>query len=1048
MLTTFLCPSCSREIEADATLCGGMAACPGCNSDVQIPAMEMGPGVTLGGFRLDEMLGKGGMGEVYRATQLSMEREVALKILPPSMTSNKESVERFLKEARMSAKLDHNNIVTVHDAGEDNGYYYYAMSCVQGESLQEIVERDGPLSEKRALKLTRGVADALDFAWQRHQMMHRDIKPANIMIDEDGSPKILDLGLAKTALEEQGLTMTGMIVGTPYYMSPEQARGDKDLDCQADIYSVGATLYHLLTGTRPFDESGSVMAVLARLATEEPTSIRSIRDSISENCELLVQVMMSKHREHRYPDYQTLIKDIRRVLNGKRPLGAHGNGVGLPNLPQPGAAAATMPARKKASPGAAAPPAPPARKSGKGLWIGLGVGAAALALIGAMAIGGGNKTNPQASSQAPASAPPVSTQSVTPATQKAATPKPTPVAQARTTPAPTALPERRPPEVPLQRAGQSDLADAKRRFEAAVAAGDRLLAQELLRMYSKRMSSEERKEAMKAIFSMPRDGAGPRPGGRGFDRDRQRPEGKPLKNGWKNPRGVAGSGNEPQFGDEDDWNEPATPPAAGGGGEGVINEVRDALLELNLDGAKKLLAQNKHKMQPQSKAEFEVADRVTKMREVILDTFKKQKGAEVPLELRSGEKLMFVPESVIGSKVSGKRIVRKGETKGKIGMSFDVDELSIVERLKRLPPESDPAGAIMRGMEALAAGRPDAAERFFGGSKSKLGEALLAGLKVRVAEAKAKQAAAAAERARSRPAPAGRVELKSAKPVTRPEVPSISKLASGSDRARDQQASYAKQRGLPVEIIDSIGIVYRLVPPGTFVRSDGATVRISRPMYVGKYEITQEQFERVLDKAPISRRGDRLAVDHMSWEHARHFAAELCRKLDLPVGTVRMPTEAEWEYAARAGTSGDTYFDPRRGDLTDFGNFLDRSAPDKYGELAVGLFKNRELDDGEPVVAEVGQYRPNAFGLYDVYGNVFEWTSDWGGDYKKNGGGEVVDPEGPAFGLLRVHRGGSFLYKEDFCNSSKRHQSPAKKYHGGNIIFGNGLGLRLVREID
>ena len=1041
MLTTFICPTCAQAIEADASMCGGQASCPGCSASVQIPAFQIGPGTTIGGFRLEKLIGKGGMGEVFQATQLSMDREVAVKILPTSMTGDEEAVQRFLKEARLSARLEHPNIVTVHDAGEDSGCYYYAMSYVRGRPLDERLEEEGVLPEKEALSIAISVAEALNFAWQRHQMLHRDIKPANVMLDEQGVAKVLDLGLAKTVLEDQSLTMTGMIVGTPYYMSPEQARGGADLDCRSDIYSLGSTLYHLLSGARPF-ESGSIMAVLARLATEEPPSLRSIRSDVSENCARVVQIMMSKDPNSRYPDYVPLIKDLKRVRANKRPLGPNGNGIGLPDLPQPGAAPPTM----VASPEAVRAP----QKSKNGLYLGLAAAAMVFMLIVAAVA---NKRNPPTKQPSKIAKGPNDDSNKNPVVPSGAQSKSTAQPghkqlnrqnpKKRQLPTETAsTPTAATTTDTLRQSADDEIdgdAELYEQVKAALMKGDVDGAQSALQDNGKRLSHAQRRDLFAQFRAAKQNGStDTRPFGKGerFGDGRFRKNGAPQ------------SPNS----DEDDWNDLATSSQKTAGNEGAASvesaadAVCGALLDLDWQEAKTVLEKHKITLSatPEHKQQWDAATQAASLPQVILDSFQSQTGKTIAIQLQSGDVIQFIPESVDKSGIVGRRLVRNGTTTGRIKITVEMAELGVAERLKRLPPESDPIGSIMRGLVAIEAGRPDAAERLFAQHPTDLAKRLLAILKGRM-EKQAEIAAKAKERLATRPTRSTNVKLIGAKPVTRPTPPSMSKLAPGSAEAMELQAKVAREISLPIEIIDTVGISYRLIPAGQFRRQDGATIRLSRPFYIGKYEVTQKQWESVTANNPSSENNANYPVDQVSWENANRFAAALCGKLGVPEGTIRLPTEAEWEYACRAGTTGDTFYDARRGKLEDFGNLLDSSAPDQYRGHAIGIFKDRDADDDAPTLAAVGKYRPNAFGLYDTYGNVFEWCSDWSGPYN---GKHTVDPTGPPFGLFRIHRGGSFLYRDDFCNSSKRHQSPARQYVGGQIAFGNALGLRLVREID
>ena len=316
MLFSFVCPSCGGQLEADSSLSGGQAVCAGCGTPVAVPEGRVEPGTVIGGFQLESRLGKGGMGEVFLAHQISVDRKVAVKILPPGFADNESAVQRFLQEGRLAARLDHPNIATIHKAGEDDGTYYLAMAYVEGESLDRRVKREGALPEAEALAIVRAVAEALAYAWETFQIIHRDIKPANIMVDVRQRVFLMDLGLAKSLGQESGMTLSGTILGTPRYMSPEQARGQADLGAASDVYSLGATLYHLATGTPAFD--GESLPVLLHKHVYEPLPPpRERNPALSKGCARLIERMMEKKPEDRHADWQELLAEVDRLLAGE-----------------------------------------------------------------------------------------------------------------------------------------------------------------------------------------------------------------------------------------------------------------------------------------------------------------------------------------------------------------------------------------------------------------------------------------------------------------------------------------------------------------------------------------------------------------------------------------------------------------------------------------------------------------------------------------------------------------------------------------------------------
>ncbi|MBM4155696.1 MAG: hypothetical protein FJ221_11815 [Lentisphaerae bacterium] len=318
MSQSFRCGKCGTLLEAGTCDIGQPVECPECHFAFEVPRRRLGPGVKLGGFTIESMLGRGGMGEVYLARQVSMDRQVALKVLPAHLTADPERVKRFLAEVRNSARLDHPNIVSAHEAGDDAGTYYLAMTFVRGESLERRLKREGPLPEAQALGIVRKVACALAYAWAQHRMLHRDIKPANVMVDASGEPRLLDMGLSKCLDDQASLTMSSAVMGTPNYMSPEQAEGKADLDFRTDLYSLGAMLYHMLTGELPFAGS-SLMETLRKQVSEKLPDPRTRNAGISEAAVAVLERMLAKKKEKRHESWEALIAEIDRVLAGRKP---------------------------------------------------------------------------------------------------------------------------------------------------------------------------------------------------------------------------------------------------------------------------------------------------------------------------------------------------------------------------------------------------------------------------------------------------------------------------------------------------------------------------------------------------------------------------------------------------------------------------------------------------------------------------------------------------------------------------------------------------------
>ncbi|MFC1672067.1 protein kinase, partial [Planctomycetota bacterium] len=267
------------------------------------------------GYEFIKKLGEGGMGDVYLARQKSMERLVAVKILPSRLMKDKEFVDRFLREARLAGKIEHVNVVRGLDAGEHTGHHYFVMEYVEGKPLDELIPKGGALEEEYSLHICMQIARALGYAGKLG-IIHRDVKPSNILVTSDGIAKLCDMGLAKHLDAESQMTLSGITMGTPHYMSPEQARGDKSIDTRADIYSLGATLYHLVTGEPPFSGS-SAAVVLTKHLTEEIPWPRDINSKVSENCCYLIEKMMAKDRKDRFKTAEELLADMEFVIDGK-----------------------------------------------------------------------------------------------------------------------------------------------------------------------------------------------------------------------------------------------------------------------------------------------------------------------------------------------------------------------------------------------------------------------------------------------------------------------------------------------------------------------------------------------------------------------------------------------------------------------------------------------------------------------------------------------------------------------------------------------------------
>ena len=315
---SFSCPQCDSEVTADSQFAGDTAQCPSCNAVLLVPMPGIKADMYLGDFKIIKRLGLGGMGEVWLADQEALRRKVALKILAPHLTKDSDFVNRFLQEVQLAGKLTHPNIVTAFHAGEDKGIYYLAMEFIDGAELENKLLIDKVINEQEALKVVRDIAVALDYAWDKFQILHRDIKPSNIMLSEDGDALLMDMGISKSLIEDNSLTMAGEIIGTPYYMSPEQAQSESTLDFRADLYSLGATLFHITTGKTPYDSDSAVGILTQHITAPLPDPMKANSD-LSAQCSELIRIMMEKNRDDRQGSWKELIEDIDLVINKKFP---------------------------------------------------------------------------------------------------------------------------------------------------------------------------------------------------------------------------------------------------------------------------------------------------------------------------------------------------------------------------------------------------------------------------------------------------------------------------------------------------------------------------------------------------------------------------------------------------------------------------------------------------------------------------------------------------------------------------------------------------------
>ena len=268
-------------------------------------------GTKIGGYHLLERIGVGGMGEVYKAMQLSLGRTVALKLLSPELTRDTAFIERFLSEARAAGRFNHPNVIHVHEVGNENGMYFYSMEFVDGGSVQDQVSRGRKLDQQRATEIILQSARALEFA-EKVGIVHCDIKPDNLMLTTDGDVRLSDLGIAKSLNEKGKAEQSDGVFGSPHYMAPEQARG-LPMDHRSDLYSLGVTYYRILLGRVPFSGKDA-KEIMERQVFDEPESPRRINPDLAPKAYEILGKLLRKKPIERYQTATALIAELEIAL--------------------------------------------------------------------------------------------------------------------------------------------------------------------------------------------------------------------------------------------------------------------------------------------------------------------------------------------------------------------------------------------------------------------------------------------------------------------------------------------------------------------------------------------------------------------------------------------------------------------------------------------------------------------------------------------------------------------------------------------------------------
>jgi len=902
---------------------------------------------TIGPYEIQGVIGSGGMGVVYRAVQPSLKRFVAIKVLPAHLAENREFVERFMREARSVAALDHPSIVSIYDIGESDGAYYFVMKFLVGDTLHEYIEEEGRLPLDRALLFAEQLADALGTAHESG-VIHRDVKPANIIVDpRETRVALTDFGIALT-LEETRLTQPGTMFGSPIYIAPEQLEGG-DVDHRADFYSLGSVLYQMLAGVPPYQAEMPV-AILHQRISDPERSVREINPEVPVAVDSLVRRMMARDPDERPGSAAELLEEIRRLraapdepLDEPAPatadddeamptvaLGAidlpadegpagdtggftvaAGGGHG-PQAPQPPPTAPPVPPEVDAaalSTGAeAATTAPPA---GLKMFFGsrrviLGwIGAMAVLLVGLMLIiwWSGRSDVP---------------------------------------------PERR-----------ADLSGAEQAGVDTAAEGESLVD----------VDSEDGQAE-----------PGETESGEGAAADdEETPTTKPPAASTAAIQEKDDDADASATGEEPTAEKPARPTEVGPSGS-VETETPPPVKRTP-----------PRRPAPPAVSEAEMAEALTGARQA-------RRTAE---EAGAAQHAPGLWASAVAKLEEGTAHGSKKE--------LVLEKRSYEEARQLFVQAAETAGEeTARQAEAALADQQE-----LGGLKTSVEQGIAAGTMAGLEDA-----GQALARYRE----------------IAPEDEGLERLAL---RHEEAEKRFWQSHGITRSFTVASGVEMEFiwVPPGTFRmgtvekkrmdRTDESpkhTVVISRGFWLGKYEVTQSQWQAVMGGNPSSFKSPDRPVDSVSWNDAQAFLG----KLNAGAGgvTYRLPTEAEWEFTCRAGTSRSFY----AGEI----NVVGCENEDNLSPY--GWYCYNSSNETHPV----GRKKPNGWGFHDMHGNVGEWCAD---RYDKNyyEYSPTRDPKGPDSGKTRVLRGGGWDFRAWDCRSAYR----------GNYRPGannNSFGLRIVRE--
>ena len=958
-----------------------------------------GKNLCMGQYVLLEKLGAGGMGQVYKAYHPGMDRIVAIKVILAKGKIAEESVRRFEREVKAAAKLSHPNIITVYDAGNANGRHFMVMELVKGQDLNIIVHRKGTLGVSETINFIKQVARGLAFAHE-NRVIHRDIKPANLLLDTNGNVKILDMGLAKISSRENEekvsmLTGTTSIMGTVDFMSPEQGLSSRDVDARADMYSLGATLYYLLTKQVMYAGDTAFAKLIAHSELPIP-SLKAIRPDVSDNLEFIYTKMVAKQVEDRYQSMLELIQDLDATEKGSASTKNLTELSTIYSLQDEfGEMGVNRLSSKTGSPSSKSTKLFK-EKDYKIALIATGAVILVSGIVAFALFAIGRPSNPQ---KEVALKNVIANENTASVKNKGSIENVKPVAPIKensgkatppvTVPVAPAIPKLGPPEV---------MPTTINLLEAP---------------FTKIKANEKQNEVAKIL--------------------RKEVEEKvDLGNGVRLdlvliPAGKFVMGSPPtEIGhhtSETQHEVTLTKPFYIGKYE-VTQEQWETISGNNP-------SETKGPNLPVTSVSWDDCQTfIKKLNEKTKGSYRLPTEAEWEFSCRAGTTIAYSFGSSIkkndanfGDGMAGfiKPVGSyKANPYGLYDMHGNVYEwcedwfASYAAGIVTNP--KGPAAAELRVLRGGSFGSNDenslrCANRFFSAPSNRF-----TGVGFRLVRDVVFDTVVVP--AKIKPDPGEVIPTKG-----------VLLVAPFSEtKAKEVQKEIAmslkKELEEKVNLGNGVSLDLMLIPAGKFVMGSPLTeighhisetqheVTLTKPFYMGKYEVTQEQWEGVMGNNRSSKnKGPTLPVTDVSWDDCQNFLKKLNANTD---GGYRLPTEAEWEYACRAGT------------MTAYsvGDRLTNSDA-SYG-------------DGAGSIKAVGIYKANAFGLYDLHGNVWEWCEDWYGDYPA---GAVTDPKGPETGERRVLRGGSKGSNVSRARSSNRVV---------NTPTGRGPdnGLRLARTIN